>query len=1193
MRNQPETLHEYNIPRLHWWFFLTGLVFVGSLVLMIWVDYSGGYIPWLGLHGDREWKKYQREFYTIEKKRLADDAKAAEARANEAGLSKLQGDLKNTRDELAGKKSEEVKLQAAVEQLRVDDSLITRKFTMEKGVRDQYRSSYEETLERNNMNMDAAEVRDAKDKAESQNDYVNKLDLQKQDTDGKYQAAQEALTALVGHEDDLQRSIKHMEDSIGLLTKRLDQLRSPLVQDVVNAPVLEFAASTYKVEQIVADDHHVDVNFATVPRVDRCTTCHMGIDRKDPSADELSFREKHKIDAVTWSKLPEPLRNHPNLDLFVGDTSPHPMSKYGCTTCHWGWDRETTFSRAGHTPDAEEKAPYTYDSAKQMWVKVEKSEDDDDDATVQKAVLQTTNTVLMTQREAWQKNYRWEEQEFLLQPMRAAKYVQASCLKCHSNETNIKGGEQLDHGRRLIEQIGCWSCHKMKQLETYTTHHVEPGENLDSICKLYDVNPDDLRKLNGFSEDVTLTVGQDVTIPIRTLRKVGPSLYKIASKTNKDWVRKWLTNPVAFRPNTYMPRFWGLENNKGTPERNAAEMNAIAEFLFAVSNGPQYPAPPVQGDAENGKKLVGQLGCMACHVVDEKLMTIKPPASLKQYMDDWQYRRLRSQGPQLAGIGTKADVNWIYAWLKNPKQYNPKTKMPNLRLSDQEAADVAAYLATLHNENTDKESLPEVKSEYLDRETVEYLEVTLPAREAEQKINDLDDQIEMYFADDQTLPYYQDPARLAREEARVKALQKQYEDTFDDSIDRQAKKLAAEIEQVKSNMVAVSQKVAALQPTEKKNVYLGSKLIGRYGCFACHDIHGFETAKPIGTELSEWGSKPIDKLDFGLLDIEKDRIAWLKQKLHAPRSFDTGRIDLTTSPKEYITRTSQELLKMPKFNLTDDQIDQIATVISGMTDEKLTPNEARQLSPAEFQMERGRWMVKELNCIGCHIVEAQGGAIRATGIPQGMEPPMLIGTPTQLHEGQRVQPDWLFEFLKSPDTGEIRPWLHVRMPTFGLSDGEADVLVKYFALEGRSQFPYQTPKIDMNPEHLAAGQQLFTQLKCALCHIVDGKALGKPLAEIPEEDLPRLAPNLSMAHARLQRDWLVNKWLIEPLAQMPGTRMPQFEYGPAIAPNVLGGDGHKQIEALVDYVLTLGLNEQTAQTTPAPAAPATPPTAQP
>jgi cytochrome c2 len=1169
MRNQPETVHEYNIPRLNWWFLITSVLFIGCLVLMIWADYSGGRITWLGLRGDRQWKNYQQKFYALEKRRLAFDAQAAEVKANEAGLGKLQDELKAAREQLAGKKDEEAKLQDELNRVQVESRFITRQFTMEKATRDQYRSFYEAALERNNQNQDAPEVREWKGKAEKQNQHVADLDLHKQEADTKLQAAQAKLNEIVGREDDLQRSIKRLDDNVNLLTKRLKELSSPLIQNVVNAPVLEFAASTYKVEQIVAEKHHVDVNFTTVPRVDRCITCHKGIERKDPTTEEIAFRAKHKIESIEWAKLPEPLRNHPKMDLFVGDTSPHPASTYGCTVCHWGWDRETAFSRAGHTPDAEARQPYFYDASQKQWMKVQKTEADDEDAKPQKVALQKPKVVEMTEREAWQKNHGWEEQEFLTQPMREAKYVQASCLKCHNDQTNLKGGEKLDHGRRLIEQLGCWSCHKMKQLETYSTHHVAPGEDFNSICKFYDVNPDDVRRLNGFPQEVTLTVGQDVNIPIRTLRKPGPSLYKVAGKDGKEWVRKWLADPVTFKPNTYMPRFWGLDNNKDTPDRNQVEINAITEFLFSVSEQPPYPSPPAEGNAENGKNLAGQLGCMGCHVIDEKLMDVKPPASLRQYLDEWQFRRLRSQGPQLAGTGSKTAVNWLYAWLKDPKQYHPKTKMPNLRLSDQEAADVAAFLASLRNEKTDQEHSPDVKPDLLDSETIEYLQVTLPAEQARQKINDLDDLIEVYFADEETQNYYHDPARLAREEAQLKALQKEFEETFDDAVDRKAKKLAAQLEQVKAKMQAAHHKAAALGATEKKNIFLGSRLISRYGCFACHEIHGFEDTKPIGTELSEWGSKPVDKLDFGLLEIERNRIAWLKQKLHAPRSFDLGRIGVTRSP--------QELLKMGKFNLTDEQIDQIVTVITGMTDEKLTPNEARQLTPAEFQIERGRWAVKELNCVGCHIVEAQGGAIRATGIPTGMEPPMLSGMPTQLHQGQRTQPDWLFDFVKSPQTGEIRPWLHVRMPTFGLTDGEANTLVKYFALQGEAQFPYQSPKIDTSPEHLATGKQLFEQLKCALCHIVEGKALGKPLAEIPEEDLPRLAPNLSLAHDRLQRDWLINKWLPEPLAQVPGTRMPQFEYGPAIAPNILGGDGQKQREALVDYVLTLGTKEQAAK----------------
>lgn len=1123
MRNQPETVHEYNIPRLNWWFLASSLLFVGCLILMIWVDYSGGEIRWLGLRGDREWKRYQRQFYELEKKRLAADATAAELRANEAGLDRLRGELDKARQQLADKKDEQARALAEADKLRVEAALLTRQFTMEKATRDEYRSFYEAALNRHRLDAQAPEVREWLRRVQAQNQKVEALDLENQQALTRLGEAEAKLQAITGQKAELERAISRLTASIDLLTKRLKELQDPLVQAVVNAPLLEFAAPTYKVEQIVAERHHVDVNFVTVPRVDRCTTCHKAMDRKDPTPEELQWRAKHNIESIEWSKLPHPLRSHPRLDLFVSETSPHPASKYGCTVCHWGWDRETTFSRAGHTP---------------------------------------TN---QAQRLEWKQKYQWKHQEFLLQPMRASQYIQASCLKCHTEQTHLPGAEKLDHGRRLIGQLGCWSCHKMKQLETYHIHRVAPGEDFDSICKFYDVDAEQVRRLNNLPREVTLKVGQELNIPIRILRKDGPSLYNLASKTDKEWTRKWLADPVAFRPNTYMPRFWGLENNLD-PDRDSVEINAVTEFLFAVSETPHYPPPPVQGNAERGKTLVGQLGCMGCHVVDERLMDLKVPPQLSGQMDDWAYRRARTQGPQLAATGSKTDVNWLYAWLKDPKKYHPATKMPNLRLSDQEAADIAEYLVSLRNSHTDQQQLPPVKPHRLDEVTVEYLQVTLPRQQALEKLNNLDDLIEQYFVDEATMSYYEDPGRLAREEARLKALQTEYEETYDDAIRLKAEKLAAEIEQVKNKIRAARQHVASLDPTLKKNIYLGSRLISRYGCFGCHDIRGFENAKPIGTELSEWGSKPVSKLDFGLLKLDHDRVEWLKQKLREPRSFDRGRIG--------VTRTPQELLKMPKFNLTEEQIDQIVTFVSGMTDEKLTAQEPRQLSPAEFHIERGRWLVKELNCVACHVVEGQGGAIRSTITTAGMEAPMLSGTPTQLRQGQRTRPDWLFRFLKSPQTGEIRPWLKLRMPTYGLSDAEANVLVKYFALEGRTQFPYQTPQMQFAPQHLAAGRQLFDQLKCGLCHIMEGKALGKPLEQIPEEDLPRLAPDLSLAHDRLQRDWLIHKWLPDPLSQVPGTRMPQFEYGPNLAPNILGGDARKQIEALTDYVLSLGAPNQ-------------------
>ena len=59
-------------------------------------------------------------------------------------------------------------------------------------------------------------------------------------------------------------------------------------------------------------------------------------------------------------------------------------------------------------------------------------------------------------------------------------------------------------------------------------------------------------------------------------------------------------------------------------------------------------------------------------------------------------RTTRNQhGPNLRGVATKLkDPRWLYWWIKDPAAYWSETRMPNLRLSDQDAADVTAYILT-------------------------------------------------------------------------------------------------------------------------------------------------------------------------------------------------------------------------------------------------------------------------------------------------------------------------------------------------------------------------------------------------------------------------------------------------------------------------------------------------------------------
>src|SRR5262245_30685601 len=64
-----------------------------------------------------------------------------------------------------------------------------------------------------------------------------------------------------------------------------------------------------------------------------------------------------------------------------------------------------------------------------------------------------------------------------------------------------------------------------------------------------------------------------------------------------------------------MPRFYEVTNNNAPedePKVNA-EVQAITFYLFEVSTPPENFVDPPQGDAEKGKALFLQKGCLACH----------------------------------------------------------------------------------------------------------------------------------------------------------------------------------------------------------------------------------------------------------------------------------------------------------------------------------------------------------------------------------------------------------------------------------------------------------------------------------------------------------------------------------------------------------------------------------------------------
>ena len=140
--------------------------------------------------------------------------------------------------------------------------------------------------------------------------------------------------------------------------------------------------------------------------------------------------------------------------------------------------------------------------------------------------------------------------------------------------------------------------------------------------------------------------------------------------------------------------------------------------------------------------------------------------------------------------------------------------------------------------------------------------------------------------------------------------------------------------------------------------------------------------------------------------------------------------------------------------------------------------------------------------------------------------------PNLAAEGARVQADWLWSYLHDPGQVRMRPWLTVRMPTFGFTDEQANTLIGYFNARDR-RTPFASPFPGYDAQSAAVGEAVFNMFQCAKCHPA-GAAAASATASAGD-----LAPSLLLAQDRLRWDW-VPDWIKDPQQWVPGTRMPAF-----------------------------------------------------
>ena len=929
--------HAYNIDFLNVVFAASSLFVLFTTVWMVWDDY------------DREWKNYQRQFTQLEMEVARANLAQAALDVDQTRVSELTAQREAAGQQLASNDGQIAELEAQLADVETTLFIATQNFQFTKAHYDVERYAFEvrrETAHAGGEGDDEVHVDGEEDVTALYEQWVEEgLEVE------RLTAERDGVRGRIGA---IREDVDTLTDELALLTGEADRLQG-LVSDLqpsliddylLNAPLLDFMAPTLTVRRLATPNIVDDVNFTRVPKLDSCQTCHLAIDR------------------VGYEDYPQPFQTHPNLDVYVGSGSPHPLESTGCTVCHEGMGQSLSFVDAAHTPATPEQ---------------------------------------MTQ---WEEEYDWEESHLWDYPMLPTGMAEASCAKCHKEEIFVPNADTLNLGYGMYERAGCYACHKTRGFEN--------------------------------------------------LRKPGPSLLRVASKLDEEWVANWIRDPRALKPSTWMPRVW-YNSNTDTPEdavRNEVEIDAVVAYLFANAEDHEMAvSDPRPGDAENGRQIVESVGCLACHVTGDESREDAGPR--------------RTFGQPLQGIGSKTSYEWLFDWVRDPKHYSAETYMPDLRLTDAQVADVATYLAGLTGGAG-------------------------TAAGATYAASDVDDVLLDYMR-----------AIVPMEEARAA--------------------------------------LAAMSP-EERLLDLGNRAIGRYGCFSCHEISGFEDTQAIGTELSEEGSKLLAQFDFAFIhDIPHTKRDWIRQKLEDPRVYDTNRI-----------LQPLEKLRMPNYGFSEEEARLLTTAVLSFQ---------RDVQPKEAQVPRsankdaivsGRNLLRRRNCVGCHEMEGDGGDYRDLLEDRSLAPPLL--TP----EGAKVQPDWLYAFLRGPIT--IRPWLEVRMPTFGLDDAHWNEVLDYFAAVSDVGGPFQTHESTADAETVRTGEELFDLLQCQSCHVLD---------TIPEGTLlSNLAPDLRMVPERLRPDWIL-EWLIRPLDIQPGTGMPTFwtEYPGSLYPQ-LDQDGVAQIAAIRDYMLT-------------------------
>ena len=153
---------------------------------------------------------------------------------------------------------------------------------------------------------------------------------------------------------------------------------------------------------------------------------------------------------------------------------------------------------------------------------------------------------------------------------------------------------------------------------------------------------------------------------------MAPDLTWEGSSVQRPWLVEFLKKPNTLRP--------ALIRRMPKFNLTVSEINELTDYIMTVYQTPKFErdSMPASGypaaQVEQGRQLFySKYACQSCHIVDTK--------TDKGYI-----------GPTLTQVGARLNAAWIYHWLKDPQGLRPGTIEPNRNMSDDDARALTAFL---------------------------------------------------------------------------------------------------------------------------------------------------------------------------------------------------------------------------------------------------------------------------------------------------------------------------------------------------------------------------------------------------------------------------------------------------------------------------------------------------------------------